>query len=149
MPKPSPLEYATAIVLGPRYGLDPWTAKAWPRVDELSSAERKAVVRSTRRGIAIGDPRLAFAVIDYHSALRDTRDRYFRVHETVGAGLIVFALSFAAYVLSYGYDATKALMLAVLTGLGLAIVAFVLSGWRGVRFTLARAERAEALARRL
>ena len=147
MPKPSTLEYAAAILLGPRYGLDPWTAKAWPGVNGLSSADRTAVVRATRRGRDIGEARLATAVSGYGHALRDTRDLYFCVHEAVVVGLLVLALGFVAYVYGYDYGSTRALVLAVATGLGTAIGVFVLSRWRGVRFTLKRAEYAEALAR--
>lgn len=116
MPKPSTLEYAAAILLGPRYGLDPWTAKAWPGVNGLSSADRTAVVRATRRGRDIGEARLATAVSGYGHALRDTRDLYFCVHEAVVVGLLVLALGFVAYVYGYDYGSTRALVLAVATG---------------------------------
>jgi hypothetical protein len=36
-PEPSCREYAAAILLGPFFGLDPWTAKLWPAASGLST----------------------------------------------------------------------------------------------------------------
>lgn len=44
--------------------------RAWPGAKGLSGADRAAVVRATRRGEAIGDPRLASSVVEYAGALR-------------------------------------------------------------------------------
>jgi len=145
---PSPLEYAAAILLGPRYGPDPWTAKAWPGVDQLSSADLKAVMRAARRGRDVVEARLASAVSGYGHAVRSTRDRFYRAYESVLVGLIVVAFAIPAYVLRYGYDVDQSLLLAAGTGLATACAVFVINRWRGLRFTLKRIAYAEALARR-
>jgi hypothetical protein len=44
--------------------------RLWPAARHLNAADRAAVVRATRRGEAIGDPRLAPSVAEYADALR-------------------------------------------------------------------------------
>lgn len=43
--------------------------RLWPAARDMSGADRAAVVRATRRGEAIGDPRLAPSVAGYAAAL--------------------------------------------------------------------------------
>ena len=122
---------------GPSTG---WTARSWPGVSDLSSEDRNAAIRATRRGTNVGDARLAPAVIGYSRALHDTRDRFFRWHDSV----IVGGFAFLAFVL-FAREWSPAL--AFPTGLVTAIAVCTISGLWGVRRTLAKAEAAEASAR--
>ncbi|MFF9087524.1 hypothetical protein ACF1BE_14085 [Streptomyces sp. NPDC014991] len=60
------------VVLGLFYGIRVARRMSglWPEAARLSGAERAAVVRATRRGEAVGDPRLAPSVAGYAGALR-------------------------------------------------------------------------------
>ena len=142
MPKPSRLEYAAAFLLGPHYGLDPWTARSWPGVSDLSSEDRNAAIRVTRSGANVGEARLAPAVLGYSRALHDTRDRFFRWHDAALVGGFAF-LAFVLFAREWSPG------LAFPTGLGTAIAVFAISGLWGVRRTLAKAGAAEASARQL
>lgn len=140
MPKPSLQEYGVAILLGPYCGIDPWTARSWPGVDDLSAEDRNAAIWATRRKTPIWDARLAPAVIGYGRAVRVTRDRFFRWHDAA----IVGVFAFFAFVL-FGPDWPRVSGLAA--GLALSVVVFFVSGTRGLRRTLANAATAEATAR--
>jgi hypothetical protein len=142
MPKPTRLEHAAAFLLGPNYGLDPWTARTWPGVGDLTSEDRNAAVRATRRGADVGEARLAPAVIGYSHALHATRDRFYRWHDAA----IVGGFAFLAFVL-FARDWSPGF--AFPAGLVTAIAVFVISGLWGLRRTLAKAESAEAWARKL
>jgi hypothetical protein len=142
MPKPTRLEYAAAFLLGPNYGLDPWTARTWPGVGDLTSEDRNAAIRATRRGADVGEARLAPAVIGYSHALHATRDRFLRWHDSV----IVGGFAFLAFILS-ARDWSPSL--AFPAGLMTAIAFFLISGLWGLRRTLAKAECAETSARKL
>ena len=50
-------------------------SKFWPGAKDLSGADRVAVTRAARSGRAIGDLRLAPAVIEYSRGLRDSNER--------------------------------------------------------------------------
>jgi hypothetical protein len=143
MSKPSRGEYAAATLLGPVFGLDPWTSKRWQSANELNRAERIAVMRTTRRGNDIGDARLAPAVIDYARVLRETRDRFFRGQVSLITGLAVFL------VLTGPVLHSNTPIVALATGLATAAVLFVVSGLRGLRNTLSKATQAETSARHL
>ncbi|MES4892373.1 hypothetical protein [Streptomyces sp. NPDC096012] len=60
------------VVLGLFYGVRVARRMAglWPAARHMNSADRAAVVRATRRGEAVGDPRLAPSVAQYADALR-------------------------------------------------------------------------------
>ncbi|MFF4544681.1 hypothetical protein [Streptomyces sp. NPDC001435] len=72
-----PIAAVVFLVLAVFYGpmMARRMSRAWPGTEELSRAERAAVVRSTRRGEDIGDARLAPAVVAYADGLRQTRER--------------------------------------------------------------------------
>src|SRR3954465_6162378 len=65
------------VVLGVACGF--WMGRrmtrSWPRADELSGAQRFAVVKATRHGDPIGDGSLAPALVDYSRALHAAADR--------------------------------------------------------------------------
>ncbi|MFE2586812.1 hypothetical protein [Streptomyces sp. NPDC059378] len=86
------------LLLSPLHGIR--TARrmgrAWPGAAQLDAADRAAVVRVTRRGADLGDPRLAPAVIDYAEALRNVREQD-RIRRWVVAGLATVALVLALY----------------------------------------------------
>lgn len=142
MPRPSRPEYVAAVLFGPYYGLDPWTARHWPGADDLSGADRTAAICATRRNTALWEARLAPAVIGYSRALHDTRDRFFRWHDSVFVGVCAYL----AFVL-FGNDRFPLLSVAV--GLTVAVAFFVVSGMWGLRRTLSKAANAEAAARKI
>ncbi|MER5603347.1 hypothetical protein [Streptomyces sp. NPDC002265] len=89
---------AVFLLLSPLHGIR--TARrmgrAWSGAAQLDAADRAAVVRATRRGADLGDPRLAPAVIDYAEALRNVREQD-RIRRWVVAGLAMLALALALY----------------------------------------------------
>ena len=50
--------------------------KFWPGAKNLSGVDRMEVVRATRSGRDIGDPRLARGVTEYSRALREAAERF-------------------------------------------------------------------------
>jgi hypothetical protein len=87
-------------------------ARYWPRADELSGAQRVAVVAAARRGECIGDDSLAPAVVDYGRGLRAAAEEDTLLRRAVVALVLVAA-------------AAMALWDAVLGSLGNAVVSIV------------------------
>ena len=143
MPSPSRRESALAIVGGPFYGLDPWTAKSWPEANTLTRAERIAVMRATRRGKNIGDARLAPAVIGYAGAVRNTKDRPLRWLQSVSFGFGVFFLVGAPNLGGQGW------LWGLVGGLAAAVAYFVAYPLLVRRRAFSKVERAEKLARQV
>ncbi|MFI9808506.1 hypothetical protein ACIHEJ_29755 [Streptomyces sp. NPDC052301] len=133
------------LVLSPFHGIR--TARrmgrAWPGARDMDAADRAAVVRATRRGEEIGDPRLAPAVDGYADGLRRAaeEDRLRRP--------VVWLLTALAVVLAV-YDTLTAPTGQVVAS-WLAVVLFVadIAWWPRCRDRLlARARRAQRVARR-
>jgi hypothetical protein len=142
MSKPSVGEYAAAIFVGPWWGLDPWSVPSWPVANDLSAADRMAVVRTTRRGANIRHARLAPAVIDYSAAVRSDRRGLLWQLPSLLAGFAFFAL-FVHFV--GGVSVVGSLVA------GLVLAVFVVAGivvW-GRKAALANAARAQRWARQL
>ncbi|MFI1169068.1 hypothetical protein ACH4UM_37265 [Streptomyces sp. NPDC020801] len=136
---------AALLVLSPLYGIR--TARrmgrAWPGAKELDTADRAAVVRATRHGEDTVDPRLAPAVLVYAEALRRScaQERTRR--------WVVLLLTVVAVALAVSDTLSGSWGEAVASWLLVALCLLDL-GWyprRRARL-LARAERAEAAARR-
>lgn len=69
-------------------------AKSWPQAKNLDGADRVAATRAARRGIAVTDPGIARAVVDYSRALRDAHRRH-RFYRWTIAALGIAALAVA------------------------------------------------------
>jgi hypothetical protein len=73
-----------------------WTARLqwrrWVRAGELSPGDRVAVARAVHRGEAVGDPRLARAVIDYARVVGEEARSPGWVVLALGAGAVVLAV---------------------------------------------------------
>ncbi|MEV6837798.1 hypothetical protein AB0N17_25370 [Streptomyces sp. NPDC051133] len=86
------------LVLSPLHGIR--TARrmgrVWPEAGDMAAADRAAVVRATRRGEDIGDPRLAPAVDAYAGALRRTAEED-RLRRPVVLLLTALAVGLAVY----------------------------------------------------
>lgn len=87
---------AVVVVLTPLYGIR--TARrlgrAWPGARELAPDDRAAVVRATRRGEPVGDPRLAPAVLGYAEGLRRVCAQD-RLHRWVVVAICVLSAALA------------------------------------------------------
>ncbi|WP_432019404.1 hypothetical protein [Streptomyces sp. 1222.5] len=70
--------------------------RLWPAAEDMNAADRAAVVRATRRGEAVGDPRLAPAVAEYAGALRRAAEED-RLRRWVILLVTVLALALAVY----------------------------------------------------
>ena len=81
------------VVLGVGCGF--WVGRQmtryWPRADELSAAQRVAVVAAARRGERVGDDSLAPAVVDYGHALRAAADEDTPLRRAVVALVLIVA----------------------------------------------------------
>jgi hypothetical protein len=135
-----------ALVASPVYGI-PMTrrmARFWPGAKELIGADRVAVVGATRRGDNCGEARLAHAVVEYSSGLREAHEQARRYRWIVP---VVVAVSLVLAVVDSFVTSTRP---ALVSWLWVAIVAAELWWWPRRRADLlAKAERAEALARQM
>ncbi|MBV9320020.1 MAG: hypothetical protein JO106_08930 [Mycobacterium sp.] len=141
MPSPSRRESAAAILLGPLFGLDPWTARSWPEANNLTRKNRLAVMRATRRGKNIGDARLAPAVIGYAQALRNTKDRFLQWEFSVIEGVALFIVLNASVHAGW--------LCALVGGLAAAVAMFVFYALWTRRRVFSLADRAEKFARQV
>jgi len=117
-------------------------SRVWPAGADLDPADRAAVVRATRRGETVRDPRLAPEVVRYAEALRVTAERD-RLRWWVMALVAAVALVLAGYDTVAG-TAREALV----SWLVVVLVALDLIWWPRRRDRLmARVRRAEAAAR--
>jgi hypothetical protein len=135
------------VVLGPFVFGIPMArrmARFWPGAKTLSGADRVAVVRATRRGQNLGDARLAHAIIEYSSGLREAHEqarRYRWVVPVVAAVSLILALTDSFF---------ESIRLALVSWLWVAIIVVELLWWPGKRADLlSNAERAETLARQV
>ncbi|WP_191871735.1 hypothetical protein [Streptomyces filipinensis] len=120
------------------------TDRAWPGARDLDGAERATVVRATRRGEAVTDPRLAPLVVEYAGALRRTaeEDRLRR--------WIVVLVTVLAVALAVNDTVTGPTGVTVASWLVVALLLADLLWWPRRRARLLdRAGRAEASARRV
>ena len=119
-------------------------ARYWPGAKKLSSADRVAVVRATRRGQNIGEARLADAVIEYGTGLREAQEqacRYRWVVPLVAAVSLILALTDSFF---------GSMRLALVSWLWVAIVVAELVWWpKKQADLLSHAERAATLARQV
>ncbi|AOR37367.1 hypothetical protein BFF78_27985 [Streptomyces fodineus] len=116
--------------------------RIWPAAEGMNRTDRAAVVRATRRGEAIDDPRLAPAVAEYADALRRTAEED-RLHRWIV--LLVTALAVALAVYDTVMSSTGE---TIASWLMVALFLADLMWWpRGRARLLARADRAEASAR--
>jgi len=132
------------LVLTPLYGVRVARrmSRVWPAGADLDPADRAAVVRATRRGETVRDPRLAPEVVRYAEALRVTAERD-RLRWWVMALVAAVALVLAGYDTVAG-TAREALV----SWLVVVLVALDLIWWPRRRDRLmARVRRAEAAAR--
>jgi hypothetical protein len=87
------------VVLGVGCGL--WMERRMiryrPRTDDLTGAQRVAVVAAARRGDRIGDDSLAPAVVDYGRALRAAADEDTPLRRVVVVVLLVVAAAMALW----------------------------------------------------
>ncbi|MEU2062707.1 hypothetical protein [Streptomyces sp. NPDC013455] len=118
--------------------------RIWPEGRHLDTADRTAVVRATRRGEAIGDPRLAPSVLGYADALRRTAEED-RIRRWVIPVVTVLSVGLAVY---DTLESATGEMIA--SWLLVALLLAELVWWpRRVSRLLASADRAEAAARRM
>ncbi|MFB7504987.1 hypothetical protein [Streptomyces broussonetiae] len=115
----------------------------WPAAEGMSGADRTAVVRATRRGEAVDDPRLASSVVEYARALRRGAEED-RLRRRVVLLVTALAVALAVYDTVRGSTGqTIASWLVVLL-----LLADLVWWPRSRARLLARADRAEASARR-
>ncbi|MBL1104279.1 hypothetical protein JK361_06605 [Streptomyces sp. 5-8] len=117
--------------------------RLWPAAEDLDGADRAAVVRATRRGEAVGDPRLAPSVVEYAGALRRAAEEDRTRRRVV---LLVTALALALAV----YDTLTGSTGEIIASWLVVVVCLADLVWwprRRARL-LAGADRAEASARR-
>ncbi|MEV5876242.1 hypothetical protein AB0L75_18810 [Streptomyces sp. NPDC052101] len=116
----------------------------WPAAMGMSGADRAAVVRATRRGEAIDDPRLAPSVVAYARALR-------RAAEEDGLRRWVVLLVTALAVALAVYDTVRSSTgETIASWLVVVLLLADLMWWpRSRTRLLARVDRAEASARRM
>ncbi|MDF3297501.1 hypothetical protein [Streptomyces tropicalis] len=134
------------VVLGLLYGIRVARrmARIWPAAKDMNGVDRAAVVRATRRGEAVGDPRLAPAVVEYAGALRRTAEE-----DRLGRWvvLLVTALAVALAVYDTAMSTTGE---TIASWLVVVLLLADLMWWpRRRAVLLARADRAEASARRM
>jgi hypothetical protein len=119
-------------------------ARFWSRANKLSGADRVAVVRATRLGHRIGATRLAPAVIEYSTGLREAHEdaRGYRwVIPLVAALSLILALTDSFF---------GSIRLALVSWLWVAIIVAELLWWpRKQARLLSNAERAQTLARQV
>ncbi|MEU9476529.1 hypothetical protein [Streptomyces sp. NPDC048191] len=133
------------VVLGLFYGtrVARRTKNVWPAAEGMSGADRTAVVRATRRGEAVDDPRLAPAVVEYAHALRRAAQED-RLRRWVVLVVTALAVVLAVYDTLRGSTGET-----VVSWLVVVLLVADLTWWpRGRARLLARADRAEASARR-
>ncbi|MFD7614875.1 hypothetical protein [Streptomyces sp. NPDC059828] len=70
--------------------------RLWPAAKDMNRADRAAVVRATRRGEAVDDPRLAPAVVEYADALHRAADED-RLRRWAVLLVTVLAVALAVY----------------------------------------------------
>ncbi|MFD5426248.1 hypothetical protein [Streptomyces sp. NPDC127084] len=70
--------------------------RLWPAAKDMEPADRAAVVRATRHGEAVGEPRLAPAVAGYAAALHRAADED-RLRRWAVVLVTVFAVALAGY----------------------------------------------------
>ncbi|MGW0287386.1 hypothetical protein ACWDXT_30320 [Streptomyces sp. NPDC003236] len=117
-------------------------SRVWPAGGDLAPADRAAVVRATRRGGTVADPRLAPDVVRHAEALRVTAEQD-RLRRWVMVLVALVALALAGYDTVAG-TAREALV----SWLVVALVALDLVWWPRRRDRLmTRVGRAEAAAR--
>jgi len=134
-------------VLGPLVFGIPITrrmARFWPTAKHLTGADRAAVVRAARHGQKIDEPRLAHAVIEYASGLRQAQNQARRYRWVIP---LVAILSLVLAVTDSFFGSIR---LALVSWLWVAIVWAELLWWpRKQVDLLSNAERAEMLARQV
>ncbi|WP_189948470.1 hypothetical protein [Streptomyces alanosinicus] len=118
--------------------------RIWPAAKDMNRADRATVVRATRSGEAIGDPRLAPSVVAYAGALRRAAEED-RLRRWVVLLVTAFALALAVYdtVLGSTGESVASWLVAVL------LLADLMWWPRSRARLLVRADRAEASARRV
>ncbi|MGY6018348.1 hypothetical protein [Streptomyces spinosirectus] len=118
--------------------------RVWPAAKGMNRADRAAVVRATRRGEAIDDPRLAPSVVEYAGALRRTAEED-RLRRWVVLLVTALAVALAVYdtVMSSTGETIASWLVVML------LLADLMWWPRSRARLLARADRAEASARRL
>ncbi|MFF7975547.1 hypothetical protein [Streptomyces sp. NPDC007905] len=134
------------VVLGLLYGVRVARrmARIWPAAKGMNRADRAAVVRATRRGEAIDDPRLASSVVEYAGALRRTAEED-RLGRRVVLLVTALAVVLAVYdtVMSTTGETIASWLVVVL------LLADLMWWPRRRAVLLARVDRAEASARRM
>lgn len=132
------------LVLTPLYGVRVARSmgRVWPAGAGLDPADRAAVVRATRRGESVRDPRLAPDVARYAEALRVTAEQD-RLRWWVPALVAAVALALA------GYDTVAGTTREALVSWLVVVLVVVELTWgpRRRNRLLARVQRAEAAAR--
>jgi hypothetical protein len=120
-----------------------WLQREWRRAEDLPPRDRVAVLRALRRGEDVGERRLARAVIDLADVIRQRqeRDRRYRWVVWLFGGVM---LCLALYD-SLAGSTRSAVPWWALTGFWAVLLAWLP---RRSASALARAERAESLARR-
>ncbi|MFE8943914.1 hypothetical protein [Streptomyces sp. NPDC007856] len=116
----------------------------WSAAKDLNRVDRAAVVRATRRGEAIDDPRLAPSVVEYAGALRRTAEGD-RLGRRVALLVTALAVALAVYdtVMSTAGETVASWLVVVL------FLADLMWWPRRRAVLLARADRAAASARRM
>lgn len=139
-----PAAAAILLVLTPLYGVRVARRmnRVWPAGADLDPVDRAAVVRATRRGESVRDPRLAPDVLRYAEALRVTAERD-RLGRWVMALVAAVALALA------GFDTVAGTAREALASwLAVLLVATELIWWPRRRdHLMARVRRAAAAAR--
>jgi hypothetical protein len=128
--------------VGCGFWMDRQMSRYWPRADELSGAQRVAVVAAARHGDRIGDGSLAPAIADYSRGLRRAAGRYGSLRWVVVI-LLVAAAAMALYDAVLGSWGN-----AVVSAVYLMLVGFELFWWPKRREDLlTNADRAAVKAR--
>ncbi|MFE3638499.1 hypothetical protein [Streptomyces sp. NPDC059168] len=117
-------------------------SRDWPAGADLDPPDRAAVVRATRRGVTVRDPRLAPDVVRHAEALRATAERD-RLRWWVMPLVAVVALALAGYDTAAGTPRQALVSWLVVV---LVVLEMVWSPRRRDRL-MARVRRAEAAAR--
>jgi len=119
-------------------------ARFWPGAAKLVGADRATVVRATRRGQEIDEPRLAHAVIEYGSGLRQAQEQGRRYR------WVMPLVAILSLVLAVTDSFSGSIRLALVSWLWVAIVVAELVWWpRKQVGLLSNAEWAEKLARQI
>jgi hypothetical protein len=133
------------VVLGVACGF--WTGRRmtryWPRADELSGAQRVAVVAAARHGDPIGDDSLAPAIVDYCRALHAAADKDTPMRRAIVVFVLVVAAAMALWDAVHGSPGNAVASVVYLVVMGLEVF-----WWPKRREDLlANADRATTLAR--